>query len=68
MNYAQAMLLFEYLGKTYGMGTVMDGFINGRSLKEGVGKSYWELFGECTSEIRGMYGPLFVAESRGGVS
>ena len=58
LTYSEATVLFEYLVDTYGMETVMDGFLNGRTPEESFGKHYPELYGDCLAYIRETYGDL----------
>ncbi len=59
LSYPEAYVLFQYLVDTYGVETVVTGYLNQTSLEELYGKSYPELYRDLLAYLTETYGALF---------
>ena len=58
LSYTEATVLFKYRADTYGIETVVQGYLNGTPLSETYGKEYPELYQDCIAYITETYGSL----------
>ncbi|MBR6040770.1 MAG: PT domain-containing protein [Clostridia bacterium] len=62
LSYPEAYVLFRYLVDTYGVETVVTGYLNQTSLEELYGKSYPELYRDLLAYLTETYGAFFENE------
>ena len=58
LKHEEALAFFDYLLETYGKETVMDSYMDGRSIEHTYGKSYPELYQEFYTYLAETYGYL----------